>query len=162
MAVADFTVQPTRKWIRLQYWTIFLVCCVAVGLYVNKYGDQVTPWLLALPALLFLIPIRGHIRQHFTRISVAADKLRYETGVFSKTTRTIQVSKVQDVRVDQSLFQRLSKTGNLSIETAGETSRLTIAGIDHPQMVADLLSDASQAPPAKSDTPPPKKKGERV
>jgi len=160
--VADITIRPTRKWIRFGYWMIFLVCCVAVGLYVNKYSDQVTPWLLAIPALLFVFPIRAHIRQHLTRITIAGDKLRYETGVLSKTTRTIQLSKVQDVRVDQSLLQRLSKTGRLSIETAGEASRLTIEGIDHPQAVADLISDASQSPPARSDTPAPKKKGERA
>jgi hypothetical protein len=34
------------------------------------------------------------------------------------------------------------RIGNLSIETAGETSRLVIENIDEPQAVADALSAA--------------------
>ena len=83
----------------------------------------------------------------------AGDKLRYEIGILSKTTRTIQISKIQDVTVIQSLGQRLIGVGTLSIETAGETSRLTIANIDEPRVVAEELLDASrgQAPKKKGD-----------
>lgn len=140
----DFIIQPTRKWIRLQYWTASVIFCVCIGIYVNRFEDQVTPWVLLVPALLFLFPLRAHVDQHFTKVTLAGDKLRYESGALSKTTRTIQVSKVQDVRVDQSLMQRLIRTGNLSIETAGETSRLTIDNIDEPTAVADAITEASQ------------------
>jgi uncharacterized membrane protein YdbT with pleckstrin-like domain len=142
--VPDLIIQPTRKWVRVQYWTVFLVLCVCVGVYVNKLQDSMPPWILIVPALLFFFPVRAHIRQHFTKATLAGDKLRYESGVLSKTTRTIQISKVQDVRVDQSFLQRLTGIGNLSIETAGETSRLTIDNIDSPQAVADAITDASQ------------------
>ena len=57
--------------------------------------------------------------------------------------RNIVVTKVQDVRVEQTLAQRMFHVGDLSIETAGETSRLTISMIDSPQEVADHLLDAS-------------------
>jgi uncharacterized membrane protein YdbT with pleckstrin-like domain len=50
---------------------------------------------------------------------------------------------VQDVRVDQSATQRMFGIGNLSIETAGEASRLTIRNIDQPQSVADQVLAAS-------------------
>jgi uncharacterized membrane protein YdbT with pleckstrin-like domain len=65
-------------------------------------------------------------------------------GLLSKTTRNIQLSKVQDVRVDQSLGQRMLGVGNISIETSGETSRLTVANIDSPHAVADEIIAASQ------------------
>jgi uncharacterized membrane protein YdbT with pleckstrin-like domain len=97
-----------------------------------------------LPGALFLWPISRGIRRRFTKIIIASDRLRYETGMLSRSTRTIQLSKVQDVQVDQTLFQRLFGVGNLSIETAGETSRLTIANIDQPQEVADEIMDAAQ------------------
>ena len=51
----------------------------------------------------------------------------------SKTTRNIQISKIQDVRVDQSVSQRIFNVGDLSIETAGESSRLTVHNVDNPQ-----------------------------
>ncbi len=145
----DLVIQPTKKWIRLQYWTVFLVLCVCVGIYVNRFQDRATPWLLVIPALLFVFPVRAHLMQRFTRATLTGDKLHYETGMLSRTTRTIQVSKVQDVRVDQTLRQRLMRIGNLSIETAGETSRLTIQDIDDPQVAADTITDAAQAQPQK-------------
>lgn len=145
----DLIIQPTRKWVRIQYWTVFLVFCVCVGVYVNKLQESTTPWILIVPALLFFFPVRAHIRQHFTKMTLAGDKLRYESGLLSKTTRTIQMSKVQDVRVDQSFPQRLAGIGNLSIETAGETSRLSIDDIDNPQAVADTITDAAHVQPQK-------------
>ena len=75
---------------------------------------------------------------------ITGDRLRYETGVTSKITRNIQLSKVQDVRVDQRLMQRIWNVGNLSIETAGEASRLTIPNVDHPQSLADEIMNRVQ------------------
>jgi uncharacterized membrane protein YdbT with pleckstrin-like domain len=168
--MADIIVQPTRKWIRFQYTTVFILMCAAVFLYVN-YFPSAPPWVLIFPALLFLYPIAGSIRRRFTKMTIAGDKLRYEIGILSKTTRTIQVSKIQDVTVSQSLGQRLIGVGTLSIETAGETSRLTIANIDESRVVAEELLDAAQGHsplgeraadgggrPAQSG---PKKKGDR-
>lgn len=146
----DLVIQPTTKWMRLLYWMAFLVVCISVGVYVNRYEDRVSPWILLIPALLFILPLRAHIGQRFTKITVSGDKLRYESGLTSRTTRTIQMSKVQDVRVDQTLWQRLAGIGNLTIETAGETSRLTIENIDRPQAVAEMLSDTAQGLSQKS------------
>jgi membrane protein YdbS with pleckstrin-like domain len=46
---------------------------------------------------------------------------------------------VQDVRVDQTLFQRMFRMGNLSVETAGETSLLTMRNVDNPDQVANEI-----------------------
>ena len=44
---------------------------------------------------------------------------------------------MQDVRVDQSFMDRLLNLGTIAIETAGEASGLTMAGVEDPQEVAD-------------------------
>ena len=148
--MADLVIQPTKKWIRVQYWTIFALLCVAVGVWVNVLGARTgAVWVAVIPALLFFFPIRGHVRQHFTKITVNGDKLRYESGVLSKTTRSIQISKVQDVRADQTLGQRLMGIGHVSIETAGETSRLTIPNVDNPQAVVEANVDLTPGQPPK-------------
>ncbi len=149
--MADLTIQPTRKWIRFQYTAAFVVVCIAVFLYVNYFPQQ-PAWLLVVPALVFLLPLYGDVKRRFTKITIDGDKLHYEIGVLSKTMRTIQMSKIQDVTITQSMGQRLMSMGTLSIETAGETSRLTIADIDDPRDVADQLLDAAQG-----KTPKPRK-----
>lgn len=144
----DLIIQPTKKWIRIEYWTVFLVVCVCVGLYVNKFADKASPWVLVAPTLLFLFPLRAQLRRQCTRMALAGDKLRYQTGIFSKTTRTIPVSKIQDVRAHQSVAQRMIGIGDLTVETAGEDGRLTIPNVDDPQAVVEAILDA-QGPAAK-------------
>ena len=47
--------------------------------------------------------------------------------------------------MDQRLAQRLWNVGDLSIETAGEASRLTIHNVDNPQALADdIMTRAAQ------------------
>ncbi len=146
--MADFVVHPTKKWLRLQYTTVFIVFCIAVFLYVNYFHEQ-PAWLLILPGLLFLWPMTGSVRLRFTKVVVTGDKLRYESGILSKCTRTIQIPKIQNVTVNQSLLQRLQRVGDISIETSGETSRLTVGNIDDPQELADWLIDNVQTQPQK-------------
>ena len=149
----ELVVRPTRKWVSFAYTFVLILCVIIIGVANNAAGDFGPASFLSV--LLFLWPISKDVRQRFTQMTVAGDKLRYEAGMLSKTTRTIQLSKIQDVSVMQSLGQRLLGIGNLSIETAGETSRLTIANIDQPQAVADEIMNASQSLA-------PKRKGERV
>jgi membrane protein YdbS with pleckstrin-like domain len=144
--LAELTIRPTLKF--LKAGTI-LTAVVVIGLeiaYFTSWHDvevlQLLP--LVLPAL-FLWPAVRWLRLRSTKAIVSGDRLRYEIGLMAKSTRTIQLSKLQDVRVDQGMGQRLLGIGNLSLETSGETSRLTIRNIDGPQAVADELMNRSQS-----------------
>ena len=112
----ELVIRPSMKLIRASYTVVFIVIFVCVLAWVNV--DKVhswPPWVLLIPALLLIFPPRNHIRRNYTKITVLEDKLRFETGMLSRTTRNLQISKIQDVRVDQALGQRLLGTGNLSI-----------------------------------------------
>ena len=141
----DTVIRPTMKFIKLGYALVLLVIVAAViGASMLPQDDaQYRPWAMGLPVLLLIWPIRRHIQRNFTKGTISGDKLRYEVGAFGKTTRNISLPKVQDVRVDQSASQRMFDIGDLSIETAGEASRLTIRNIDQPQSVADQVLAAS-------------------
>ena len=133
------------KQIKAGYFLVVLVIVAAVVVHVEFLAPQgQVPWLPAVAVLLLLLPIRRHIRRQSSKITITGDKLRYEAGLLSKTTRNIQLSKVQDVRVDQSFGQRILGVGDLSIETSGESSRLELDNIDQPQAVADEIIAASQ------------------
>ena len=84
------------------------------------------------------------LQLRYTKLSVSGGKLRYETGMMSRSVRTMEVSKVQDVRVDQSFMDRLLNLGTIAIETAGEASGLTMAGVEDPQEVADSILEAAR------------------
>ncbi len=153
--MADLELRPTVKWIRISYTLSFIVIFIAVFAYNNYLPPNKPQWPLFLVALILIWPIRQQIQRRLTKITVAGDKLRYEAGLFSKTTRTIQLAKIQDVCVNQTLGQRILGIGNISIETAGETSRLSIDNIDSPQAFADEIMGWVR-------NQPPKRKGERA
>jgi uncharacterized membrane protein YdbT with pleckstrin-like domain len=143
----DTVIRPTMKFIKLGYAVVLLLIVAGVVLFFtmipqdNEWRNK--PWIVAALALLLIWPIRRHIARHFTKATIAGDKLRYEVGALAKSTRNISLPKVQDARVDQSVIQRMFGIGNLSIETAGEASRLTIRNVDRPQQVADEILAAS-------------------
>jgi membrane protein YdbS with pleckstrin-like domain len=130
-------IRPSTKLIRAAYacWVLLAAGILAL----NWVEPLVSRWMLLTPLAGCLWTLGGHIRTRLTLLTLEGDKLRYQTGLLSKSTRTIQIAKIQDVLVEQSLSQRLLGTGNLTIETAGETSRLTVPNIDRPQQVADSI-----------------------
>lgn len=143
--MADLTIQPTSKF--LKAGTIF-AALIFIGLeilYFVQFPDK-PRWLTAIPPLVLLWPLKRWIQRSMMKTTITGDRLRCETGLASKSTRTIQLSKVQDVRVDQRMTQRMFNVGNISIETAGEASRLTLVNIDAPQTLADeILNRAHSA-----------------
>lgn len=150
--MTDLTIRPTAKFLQAG---ALLAAIIFLGLeiaYLALWRDSVGPWVMVLPVLVLMWPATRALRRRFTRTTLTADRLRFETGMGAKSTRTIQLSKVQDVRVDQRLSQRFFNVGNVSIETAGEASRLTIHNVDNPQGLADEIMDRVQKGPVPPAT----------
>ena len=138
--------RPSIKLIKLVY-ILSLAAAVAIAGYLLSMGgrDDRLWSLLLLPAVAILFSAIRHLRLRLTKLTVLDDRLRFEAGLFSKTTRTIELAKVQDVRVDQTLGQRMLNIGDLSLETAGGASRIVMQSIDRPQEAADHILQLSRA-----------------
>jgi uncharacterized membrane protein YdbT with pleckstrin-like domain len=141
--VPDLTIRPTVKLIKAGA----ILACVAVAaleVLFFTFRGSAPVWLAIVPPLVLLWPAARWMARRFTKVSIIGDRLRYETGMLSRSTRTIQLSKIQDVRVDQRFTQRMYDVGDLAIETAGETSRLAIQNVDSPQELADEIMNRVQ------------------
>jgi uncharacterized membrane protein YdbT with pleckstrin-like domain len=139
------TIQPTLKFINAGLVLVALVfLALETGCLLSWNHAVGSPLIMIAPALLFIWPLSRLARRRFTKTTITGDRLRFESGLASKTTRNIQMSKIQDVRVDQSMKQRMFNVGDLSIETAGESSRLTVHNVDDPQALADEILNRSQ------------------
>jgi uncharacterized membrane protein YdbT with pleckstrin-like domain len=152
--MAEMIIRPTLKFIYLGYAVVaVIVVAWAVAATQIHWPADVPPalqtWIPWLPVLLLLWPVKCHLRQHFTKLSIFDDLLRYEKGILGRTTRTILISRVQDVTVRQSFGQRIFGVGALFIETAGKESWEAIPNIDRPKDVADHINVHTQKGPAK-------------
>ena len=147
--MANAVIRPTLKLVRLGYVVILLL---AVAPYAVQRATDHPPepvlWPSGVILLLLVAPLRRHLQIAFTKMTIEGERLKYESGMFAKTSRALQLTRIQDVRVDRSLGQRLMGIGDLTLETAGETSRLTIRDIDRPQEVAEHILAAAHPPGA--------------
>lgn len=146
--------RPSLKFIKLSY-TLCLVLAVAIAVYLVATGnkDQQMWWLEVVPGFLVLLTAFRHIERRLIKLEILGDRLRYESGFLSKSTRTVELVKVQDVRVDQTFGQRMVNIGDLSLETAGQGSGIVVRSIDSPQQAADHILTLARGQRAKPETP---------
>jgi uncharacterized membrane protein YdbT with pleckstrin-like domain len=142
--MADIVLRPSTKFILAGLLAVCLVILAALIVYTSLMRplDQ-PPWLPAASSLLLYFPLRSWIAQRTVKATITGDKLRMETGFFSKSTRIIQLAKIQDVRVNQTFVQRIFNVGDVAIETAGEASRLILPHFDSPNTIAEEILAAS-------------------
>jgi uncharacterized membrane protein YdbT with pleckstrin-like domain len=148
----DRTIHPSMKGI----WAGYLLAVVVVGAGIWAYytfGSDRPVWLMAIPCVLLLIPIRAQLRRSLVTLRLHDDQLTLETGFFSRTRRTFNMAKIQDVTVKQSLLQRIVGTGDLTLESAGESSRISIQNVDSPRAIADAIIAGSKRSAAQHGNP---------
>jgi len=133
-----FTVRPTLIFVKLGYLLaviggialVFLLALIPVPAYIS----------IALALLLLLIPAYFHLRRNMIRYTVTDAKIEIDTGLISRTTRNIPLSKIQDVTVSASIPQRILGFGDLIVDNASEMGGTTVLhNINKPRHYADLL-----------------------
>ena len=127
----EIVVRPTTKFIKAGFVLVLLLVIAVFLLHARFLEDQ--PWSRWLPlvaAVFLLWPIERLIRRQAVKLTITGDKLRYESGFLATSTRIIQLPKVQDVRVNQSLLQRILGVGDLAIDLISRTASRRGKGID--------------------------------
>ncbi|HUQ94691.1 MAG TPA: PH domain-containing protein [Bryobacteraceae bacterium] len=136
--------------------TYLLALVLAGGIFYYTQDQLSQAWLLAyaIPGIMLLSAAVKHIRTRFTTLEIVGDRMKYESGMLSRTTRSMPLQKIQDVTVRQTFGQRLLGLGDLIIETAGEQSQLTIREINSPRVAAEQILDrVAQFSPPRNDKP---------
>jgi len=144
------TLRPSMKVVWATYLLAAIVFFAALwALYHYQYAHR--PWMYALPVIVFFPPLRMQLRRLLVTLRLDGDHLTLESGFLSRTRRTVDMAKIQDVTVRQSVGQRLLGTGDLTLETAGEAGALSVRNIDSPRAVADqIIATSKQAANARA------------
>ena len=135
-------------------WAAYAVAIVIIGAGIwvyFQYAVDKPRWLLAIPFIALLPPLKMHLKRRLVSLRFQDDHLVLETGFLSRTRRTVDTAKIQDVTVRQTLGQRLLGVGDLMLESAGEGGRMSIANLDRPREIADaIINSSKRAPDARS------------
>lgn len=143
MALQARVIHPSMKTVWAAYLVAAAVLIAAVWCYFH-YIPSEPRWLLAIPLIVFFPPIRMHMRRMLVTLVLDDDHLTLETGMLSRTRRTLDMAKIQDVTVRQTIGQRLLGVGDLMLETAGEGGAVGMHNVDSPRRIADDIIAASK------------------
>ena len=97
--------------------------------------------VVALTALLMTgMVIRGRSR----KLTIGPHQLTLASGLVARDQRAFDLSKIQDVRSEQSIFQRVTGTGTVIVQTASHDGGIRMEGIDRPHDVVNQILDAQR------------------
>lgn len=126
-------------------------------IFIKSGGQHTWAVVSGVIALILLLAVFAYIRYIKFTFFLDEDKQEFliNKGVFNRTTLTIQLNKIQQVNINQSLLQQMIGVYSLDIDTAGsEKKEASIKAIDHTTatlLKQKLLSkDAVAAEPGQS------------
>jgi membrane protein YdbS with pleckstrin-like domain len=131
-------INSTMKFIKMGYGLAALGAILLVVILSLFGAPTLISVIVAL--MLFLIPAYYHLQQRLVSYSLSDQCIEVDSGLLSKTTRNIPLTRIQDVTVTSGALQRLLNFGDIVIDNASEDGgKLIIKNIDSPREYADKL-----------------------
>jgi uncharacterized membrane protein YdbT with pleckstrin-like domain len=119
------------------HWIVYLVPVLLLGFDIPLIGAG-TPYGLPLAAAGVLAGAAAWIRQTTSEFAVTNRRVIVKTGLLSRRTIEINISRVESVQVDQDIFGRLFSYGAITvIGTGGTKEPFTL--IDNPQQFRRMV-----------------------
>lgn len=134
----ELIVRPSLRRAKLTLVLAFVILVAAVYTW-WLFREHVAWWIMVVGAFPFLAPLLAWIDHRRTCLTLSGRILSYHKGFIATSTERIDVSKVQNVKVERALVDRLWGVGTLVIETASESGRLVMPYVDEPTKVADKI-----------------------
>jgi membrane protein YdbS with pleckstrin-like domain len=144
-----FTLRPTLIFVMVRYVIAVLILMAAaalMGVLHSAWPGTVSNTLsfvviLAVGLIAFSSPVYKHVLRRREVYTLTNHKLEMRYGLLSKTVRNIPLSKIQDVTVSASFWQRLINIGDIEIDSASEMGKIILDDIHHPERYANLILD---------------------
>ena len=139
----DCTIHPSMK----SVWAAYLlaIAVVLAGEWaIRQYARDQPQWLYLVPLVALLPPLNMQMKRRMVTLRIHDGHLTLESGFLSRTRRTVDMAKIQDVTVQQTFGQRLMGVGDLRLESAGESGAMGINNLDRPREIADSIINSSK------------------
>lgn len=128
-------------WVKLFLPVLLIVVAIvaAAASRVLDAPEPVTFALLALLAFAVVFLLARYVKWTTTNFVVTTERLIHREGVIAKKGIEIPLDRVQTIRFNQTIFERMIGAGDLLIESAGETGQNTFTDIRKPNMVQQVV-----------------------
>jgi uncharacterized membrane protein YdbT with pleckstrin-like domain len=109
-------------------------------------GRSAVVWgALAVGVLILLwYPLRAFVAWATSNFAVTSDRVIHRQGFLAKHTMEIPLEAINDVRFQQSIFERIVGAGDLVIQSASEFGRNVFANIRNPEHVQRTIYEQGE------------------
>ena len=121
-------------------WLIAAIAAIFVVFQIIDAGGWVATVLVAL-ILVAMIPLVASpvIKWLFTIYVLTSERLITRTGMIARAGIELPLENINNVLFNQSVIERVLKSGDLLIESAGESGQSEFTNIPHPEDFQSLL-----------------------
>ena len=119
--------------------TVVLLFVLAVAAQSLLHNRAVTGVIAAagLAAVVWLAA--RYARWATTLFVITTDRLILRSGVLAKHGKEIPLERVNDITVAQTLFERVIKSGDVTLESGGERGQQVVSNIPRPFEVQNVI-----------------------
>ncbi len=119
------------------HWIVYLAPVLMLGFGIPLIGTGLR-YGLPLAGLGLLAGVVAWIRQTTREYAVTTNRVIVKTGLLSRRTIEINISRVESVGVDQDIFGRLLNYGSITVIGTGGTKE-PFSLIDNPQQFRRMV-----------------------
>jgi len=127
-------------------WALVSIAGVVAGVFLGKiqFFSTWPLWLLGLAGLPGMLVV---FLQHVTtRYKISLRRVETERGIITKRVESLELWRVLDVRYSQSIFDRLTGNGRVTLESTDKSDpKLELHGLPEHRKVFEQLREAVQA-----------------
>jgi uncharacterized membrane protein YdbT with pleckstrin-like domain len=116
---------------------LVLLGVVLAGLLISVSTPAWVVWLLTVGVIALIA--RGVTRWLTTHHVITNERVIYRAGWIAKRGKEIPLEVINDVAFSQTIFERIFKTGDLLIESAGTHGQTRYRDIPSPEEVQSLV-----------------------
>jgi uncharacterized membrane protein YdbT with pleckstrin-like domain len=133
-------------WVALSLPALVALAAVVLGgwLIAKADGTMRTVVLVGVVVVLIVYPLRKLLWWVTSQFVVTTSRVIHREGFIAKRSMEIPLDKINDVRFEQGIFERVMGAGTLIIQSASEAGRNEFAFIRHPEEVQKTIYHASE------------------
>ena len=165
MPAADFVLQTRRS---LKSFAMLYVGLALLAILIwwagYTFETGLSPVVIAVAGLVPLVLGIGYtwLVQRGTEYRVYQESIELESGLLSRNIENLQLFRVRDLKLRQSVLGRLFGVGDVTVTSTDQsTPHLTVRGVENPRAVYETLrelvarSQATRRTMIVEEEPPP-------
>jgi len=127
---------------------------LTLSVHAFKHGaGRAIVWIVWLVFML-AYPVRKYIWWLTSNFVVTSSRVIHREGFIAKRSMEIPLDKINDVRFEQNIFDRVVGAGTLVIQSASEAGRNEFSFIRHPEEVQRTIYQQSESDRHEGSRPP--------